>query len=201
MILLLINSVNAYCDHSRTTKFNLLQWNCRSLRARYNELCFLLEEETIDVACLSETFLDPDGNVSFSNFSLIHKARDGFGGGSGVLIRKGVDFTNLPDPPLVRTGGRFGVDVVVVKVNVTTGGTIHIVSLYNPPRRVPHSAAFWRSFLERCLSFGRVIVAGDFNAHSPLWSADCKSSDREGRLIEAALLDVGLVSVNDGSAT
>lgn len=44
-------------------------------------------------------------------------------------------------------------------------------------------------------------MSGDFNAHSPLWSSDCLTPDREGRNIEAALLSIDLVCLNDGSAT
>lgn len=57
----------------------------------------------MDIACLSETFLDADCSVSLNNFSPIHKVRNGFGGRS---VRRGIDFTNLADDPLVRSSSR-----------------------------------------------------------------------------------------------
>lgn len=154
------------------------------------------------MACLSETCLDPNRCIPFRNHHLVHKARNRQGGGSGILIRKNLDFDAVSNRRITELGNQHNVDISIIKINVHPRRSTHIISLYNPPRRTSRTTpAFWRNFFTLCSRFGNVIVCGDFNAHSPTWSTECNTSDKEGELIESALIGCDLICINDGSAT
>lgn len=179
----------------------ILQWNCRSIFAQYSELCSLLEEKRVDVACLSETCLDQNSHISFNNFHLVHKARNRQGGGSGILIRRNLAFSVITDDLIIRACSRVNIDLTLVEI-FTDSRSLFIASIYNPPggasRKPPD---FWRNFLLDCSRRGDIVVCGDFNAHSPMWSVDCESADAEVSRLEMALSMNDLVCINDGSAT
>ena len=50
----------------------IIQWNCRGLRANYNDLAILLQEHSPSAVCLQETNLKPNTNISFKNYSIIN---------------------------------------------------------------------------------------------------------------------------------
>ena len=46
-------------------KKSILQWNCRGLKANYNEILILTTLHSPTVFCLQETFLKTADNISF----------------------------------------------------------------------------------------------------------------------------------------
>lgn len=148
--------------------FNIMQWNCRSIFARYNEICYILEEEKVDVACLSETCLDNNNPIQFNNFNLIHKARDRRGGGSGILIRKNLDFSIPTNGRLHDLCAQDNVDFTLINLKLNTGISLNIISIYNPPSKSTTCGRpdFWNKFMSLCSRLDNVIICGDFNGHS-----------------------------------
>ena len=51
-------------------KNTIIQWNCRGLRANYDELQLLLNDHDPAVVCLQETYLKEPNNVTFRNYNL-----------------------------------------------------------------------------------------------------------------------------------
>ena len=51
-------------------KNTIIQWNCRGLRANYDELQLLLNDYDPAVVCLQETYLKEPNNVTFRNYNL-----------------------------------------------------------------------------------------------------------------------------------
>ena len=49
-------------------KKSIIQWNCRGLRANYNEILILMSLFSPSVICLQETFLKQSDNISFRDF-------------------------------------------------------------------------------------------------------------------------------------
>ena len=45
-------------------KKSIIQWNCRGLRANYNEILILMSLFSPSVICLQETFLKQSDNIS-----------------------------------------------------------------------------------------------------------------------------------------
>lgn len=156
-----------------------------------------------DVACLSETCLEQNSSISFNNFNLIYKARNRQGGGSGILIRKNLSFSAVTNDPMINTCARYNIDVTIVikpKIKTSRRETLLIISIYNPPGRsswIPPN--LWRDFFLHFSYLGKVIICGDFNGHSPMWSIDCEYPDAEGMRLEMALSMSDLVHINNGS--
>ena len=68
----------------------LIQWNCRGLKANFNELLLLLTGLCPSVICLQETFLKPTDNLNIRGYTLynhIHRAGDRASGGSYIPVR------------------------------------------------------------------------------------------------------------------
>ena len=71
----------------------ILQWNCRGIRANYEELQLLLNKYNPKVVCLQETFLKDKNQLNIKHFQLYnHLYKDGHraSGGVSILIRKDI---------------------------------------------------------------------------------------------------------------
>ena len=64
-------------------KNTIIQWNCRGLRANYDELQLLLNDYDPAVVCLQETYLKEPNNVTFRNSNLFNTFAVGDGRGTG----------------------------------------------------------------------------------------------------------------------
>ena len=74
-------------------KKSIIQWNCRGLKANYNEILILTTLLSPTVFCLQETFLKTTDKVNFKNYSLYnHIATENqkASGGSSVLVKSNV---------------------------------------------------------------------------------------------------------------
>ena len=104
----------------------IIQWNCRGLRANYNEILLLLTKFNPSVVCLQETFLKQTDNVLFKNyavFNYISNQGDKASGGTSIVINNRFPHSqvNLNTP------------LQAVAVSVTLHKTITICSIYLPP--------------------------------------------------------------------
>ena len=45
-------------------KHNIIQWNCRGLKPKFDEISLLLSQQKPSVFCLQETFLKPDDKIT-----------------------------------------------------------------------------------------------------------------------------------------
>ena len=57
LILILFLSLTLPC---MDFKHNIIQWNCRGLKPKFDEISLLLSQQKPSVFCLQETFLKPD---------------------------------------------------------------------------------------------------------------------------------------------
>ena len=70
-------------------KQRIIQWNCRGIKPRYEELLLLLSLLGPSVFCLKETFLKTDDNFTFKGFNVynhIHCDCARASGGSSILV-------------------------------------------------------------------------------------------------------------------
>ena len=71
----------------------LIQWNCRCLKANFNELFLLHTGPCPSIICLQETFLKPSDNLNIRRYALynhIHQAGDRASGGSSIIINNSI---------------------------------------------------------------------------------------------------------------
>ena len=60
---------------------SILQWNCRGIRANYEEHLILLDKYNPKVVCLQETFLKDTNHLNIKNYNSynhLHKDRQSF---------------------------------------------------------------------------------------------------------------------------
>ena len=50
----------------------IIQWNCRGLKTKFEEIYLLKQKENPSIFCLQETFLNPEDKISLKGFSLSH---------------------------------------------------------------------------------------------------------------------------------
>ena len=68
---------------------NIIQWNCRGLKANYNEILLFLSKFNPSLLCLSETFLKESDKISFKNYSMynfIDNNQIKASGGTSIII-------------------------------------------------------------------------------------------------------------------
>ena len=108
-------------------KNTIIQWNCRGLRANYDELQLLLNDYDSAVVCLQETYLKESNNVTFRNYNLINKLAIGEGRGTGgntIIINNSCPSRQI----------QLKTNLHAIAVSVTLHRTISICSIYIPPR-------------------------------------------------------------------
>ena len=67
----------------------LIQWNCRGLKANINELHLLRASLCLSVICIQETILKPYGSLNIRGCTLyihIHQAGDMATSGSSIIM-------------------------------------------------------------------------------------------------------------------
>ena len=104
----------------------LIQWNCRGLKANFNELLLLLTGLCPSIICLQETFLKPNDNLNIRGYTMynhIHQTCDRASGGSSIVINNSVPQSLIP----------LNANLQAVAVKVTLHRTIHVCSIYLPP--------------------------------------------------------------------
>ena len=109
--------------HSSWIKKSIIQWNCRGLKANYNEILILTTLLSPTVCCLQETFLKTTDNISFKNYSLynhIETENQKASGGSSILVKSNVPHRQID----------INSNLQAVAVNVTLSKSITISSLY-----------------------------------------------------------------------
>ena len=66
---------------------SIIQWNCRGLRANYEEVQLLISAFKPSVICLQETFVKSTDMSNFRGFhSYLSPASDSAAGGVAILI-------------------------------------------------------------------------------------------------------------------
>lgn len=134
----------------------ILQWNCRSFKAKLVEFSYQIRN--YDIAILSETWLTCFDSVIIKGFDIIRKDRIGHrGGGVGILIKNGLKYN-------IRNVSDCNNSLEVCAADIYDSfSKFTVVSCYRSPNSPRISTSDWRSFFDQFQD--RSIVGGDFNAH------------------------------------
>ena len=109
-------------------KKSIIQWNCRGLKANYNEILILMSLFSPSVICLQETFLKQSDNISFRDFNMFNYiCPDGqrASGGTSIMVKSSVPHSQFD----------LNTNLQAVAVNITLSKKI-ICSIYLPPSDV-----------------------------------------------------------------
>ena len=167
----------------------LIQWNCRGLKANFNELLLLLTGLCPSIICLQETFLKPSDNLNIRGYNMynhIYQSGDRASGGSSIVVNNSIPQSQI----------QLNTNIQAVAVKVTLHKTIHVCSIYLPPGDRFNIAELEHLIAQLPKPF---IIMGDFNSHSNVWG--CRDTDQKGRIIEDVINRNNLLLYNNKSYT
>ena len=149
------------------------------INPKRTEICKLLHDNNVHVALLQET-LHGESGVHMAGYTC-YACECPDCRGVITYLRNDVqgDVTNLPSG---------GTDIQRVTV-WNTGGKFTIYNVYSPPRDVCELPQLQKA------SYKKTMIAGDFNAHSPLWGY--KDHNNSGQYIEQLCNSTNLAVLQD----
>ncbi len=169
--------------------FTVLQWNCRGLRANWEELQLLLWRFQTSVVCLEETIvgpLSPHPPAGYKAFYSSHDPDQGYHGGSAIFISSSLTCTVLPlNSPLEVVAGRRHLQ-----------RTFTFCFIYLPPNTPVAREDFTTLLLLLPSPF---LLLGDFNGRHQLWGDTV--TNRKGVMLATAFAVLDLCIFNSGEET
>ena len=186
LILIIFLSFNLPC---MDFKHNIIQWNCRGLKPKFDEISLLLSQQKPSVFCLQETFLKPDDKITLKGFNIynyIHSNCQRPSGGSSIFVKSSCPQRNI----------QLTTELQATAVSVTLDKEITICSIYIPP-----SFSLKTEHLDSLLKQlpSPYLLLGDFNGHNILWGN--KENNSRGELIENFITNNDICLMNDKSNT
>ena len=91
-----------FTQHLRTTRPPQIQWNCRDLKANYEETLLLLKDYEPAALCLQETHLKDSDNVSIKTYTAFHSFsanNERAAGGISVFVHNNAPHSHIPLTP------------------------------------------------------------------------------------------------------
>jgi exonuclease III len=140
----------------------IIQWNCRSLRANYNELLVLQQVLQPAAFCLQELLIDasyvfPNRQYNlYSNSPVVSTSRPC--GGVGIAVLKSIPHSVVA----------LSTALQVIACRISIPRPITVCSVYLPP-----TSTWNHNDLLPLVSQlpSPVMLVGDFNAHNSLWGS------------------------------
>ena len=168
---------------------NILQWNCRSIKANVEELNVLVDKQKPVAVCLQETFLKDSDGFTLKYHSCYSKNcsdSDRASGGVAIIVNNRVPHHLIKLETILQA----------VAVNISLNKTITLCSVYLPPS-LPIDVKKLDHLVDQLPE--PFILMGDFNSHHTLWG--CIDTNDKGRIIEDFVAKHDLVLLNDKSST
>ena len=170
-------------------KKSIIQWNCRGLKANYNEILILMSLFSPSVIWLQETFLKQSDNASFRDFSMFNYiCPDGqrASGGTSIMVKSSVLHSQFD----------LNTNLQAVAVNVTLPKKVTICSIYLPPSDTLSKNSLVNLIDQLPHPF---MLVGDFNGHSKVLG--CSDTNDRGEIIEDVIAENGLCLLNEKQPT
>ena len=100
----------------KTTKqhISILQWNVKSLSEnKLNELLSFKNNNSIDIACLQETYLTKNQQTKSPGYTILRKDRSSErkGGGVAIIINNNIKFCGINFPDFLNDVDAIGINV------------------------------------------------------------------------------------------
>ena len=168
-------------------KNTILQWNCRSVKAIFEELNLLINEKKPVAICLQETFLKDSDKFSLKYHSCSFKSgNDKASGGVAIIVNNNVPHHHV----------KLETTLQAVAVSVSLNKTITLCSIYLPPNTAIDVKKLDDLVDQLPKPF---ILMGDFNSHHTMWG--CANTNKKGQTLENFVTEHNLVLFNDKSYT
>ena len=145
---------------------NIIQWNCRGLRANFTDFRLLCDKYNPIICCLQETMLTKDDFI-IRGFNCIHLTNRDIGGRAcgevSVLVRDGIPYSEC----------KLYTTLQAKAVTISTSKTITICSLYLLPSEYLNIVLLSRLIDQLPAPF---VICDDFIGHSMTWGCDNNTS-------------------------
>ena len=168
----------------------IIQWNCRSLKARQCDLSVLCQQHHAKVFCLQETLHSPNSPTHLKNYTGYHKFSGNENnhpkGGTSIFIHNTIPQSQI----------QLNTHIDAIATTITLSKTFTLCNIYLPPTSNPSVTDLENLIRQLPKPF---LLVGDFNAHSTLW--ENRNTDSKGRLIEKIIENFNLCILNTGSPT
>ena len=141
---------------------DILQWNCKGLRTRSEQLKVLIHDYDPGIICLQETKLGLEiynPGLNYEVFSSVPPPGLHAHGGAAVIVNKALHHSLLG----------LNTTLQAVAVRIISDKPITICSIYLPPDSNNFSANDFHNLIDQLPA--PFLMLGDFNAHNPLWGA------------------------------
>lgn len=172
----------------------IIQWNCNGYYTRFEDFKLLQKNYDPLAFLIQETHFRQNQNVALKGYNVFSAAAQSLPGskahgGAAIFLRDHLQAVSISLP-------QFSFQVVAIRT--TLAQPITLCSVYMSP-----SAIVTRGELEQLIQLlpSPYLIAGDFNAHGPLWDQSRVSADSRGKDVEYLLQTYPLQLLNDGSVT
>jgi hypothetical protein len=129
-----------------------------------------LNQHGVNICLLNETFLNPDQDFRLANFVCHSTDRTTAGGGTAILVRRGIVDHSMPVPGLTH------LEATAIQVTIA-GRPVKILAVYLSPSRPLNGAD-----LTACFGGGLpVLIAGELNAKHV--DGNSRMTTRRGKLL------------------
>ena len=193
-------------NRARRSLLTIMAWNAEGLRPKIAELSSWLSEARVDVVAVQEGQF-PKTAPRLPGFQppvVTRRTRGRRSGGPvkggdvAIYVRDGRHFTVLSGPFKPSEDDT----TEICGVRLLGSPDIDFINIYRPPVRSDESDDRQDNFNPDYLPCrDNTIIAGDINAHHPLWDTSCDGPDDVGERIAAWLDNVGWTTLNDGRPT
>lgn len=171
-------------------QIRVLQWNCRSIRRKLPEIPQIAKD--FKVIILSETWLNMNDKFYIKGFDVVRKDRlNNVGGGVAILVSNSLKYKRISNLLTCKDS----IEACAIKIFLADS-LLTVVSCYRPPNNSVNEAS-WMRFLNQF--DGKFIIAGDFNAHHPLWGDRTRCD--EGKKLFNAIERSEVELLNQGQNT
>jgi endonuclease/exonuclease/phosphatase family metal-dependent hydrolase len=143
-------------------------WNADGVRGGRLELEHFIGHHGVDICLLGDTHLSPEQAFRLANYVCHRTDRNAQGGGTAILVRRGIDHHAVP--------GLRHVKATAIKITLA-GRPVKILAVY-----LSLSRPLIKRDLSACLDGGLpVLMAGDLNAKHVDWNS--RLTTTRGRLL------------------
>lgn len=184
---------------SQLDNFQVLQWNCRSLKSNITYLLHHLNSHNYDVLLLQSLNVIPSKIPYIAGFYYppIIKARSTDNIiQTAIFIREKLTYIDNSSTLNINA-----TDIYACSATIKVNGSfiINVASVYLPKGPNDQNTEWMRIFSFDDQLNGKWLIGGDFNAHSPFWEKKCELCSNN-RFVEN-IVDSNLILLNDGSIT
>ena len=172
---------------------NITFWNCQGIRSKRKELELYLNENSIDIISLNETFLNKKVNFKIQGYDTIRNDHStGSGGGVAFFIRHGIvvnkEFRNA-DFNIITDN-----EALAINLELSSKQNLTLATIYCPNGKPNFSLFQTINNLSN-----NVMFVGDFN--SKLEAFGCTSKNDSGPILKNIQNKLNLLYLNNAEHT